>query len=193
MSQRLGESFLQPETFNFSYSNTNRRNTYLNALLFQQGDQVIEELAKLRSLNEDDKTENAMLRSRIDEQCQLIMILKQRGDETMTQLKTSERIRESLEEFRAHAQTAIDMEVKKSQMLDQRFNELAENHQELIKFKDQYKIENERLRAENAQLKKDNEELFSAALQEKVVIITELEEELKSVKERCTNAETRAV
>jgi len=193
VSQRLGESFLQPETFNFSYSNTNRRNTYLNALLFQQGDQVIEELAKLRSLNEDDKTENAMLRSRIDEQCQLIMILKQRGDETMTQLKTSERIRESLEEFRAHAQTAIDMEVKKSQMLDQRFNELAENHQELIKFKDQYKIENERLRAENAQLKKDNEELFSAALQEKVVIITELEEELKSVKERCTNAETRAV
>ena len=33
-------------------------------------------LEKLRSLSEDDKTEAAMLRSRIDEQSQLIMILK---------------------------------------------------------------------------------------------------------------------
>ena len=36
-----------------------------------------EKLKKLRGLAEDDKTENAMLRSRIDEQSQLIMILKQ--------------------------------------------------------------------------------------------------------------------
>ena len=35
-----------------------------------------EKLQKLRALSEDDKTEAAMLRSRIDEQSQLIMILK---------------------------------------------------------------------------------------------------------------------
>ena len=38
-------------------------------------------LDKLKNLSHDDKTETAMLRSRIDEQGQLICILKQRADE----------------------------------------------------------------------------------------------------------------
>ena len=38
---------------------------------------IQENLRKLRALSEDDKSEAAMLRSRIDEQSQLIMILKQ--------------------------------------------------------------------------------------------------------------------
>lgn len=42
-----------------------------------------------------------------------------------------------------------------------RFNELAENHEEMIKFKDEHKRRNERLLKENAKLRKDNETLFS--------------------------------
>ena len=45
-------------------------------LLQDMGD-IQENLRKLRALSEDDKSEAAMLRSRIDEQSQLIMILKQ--------------------------------------------------------------------------------------------------------------------
>ncbi len=57
-------------------------------------------LAKLRSLSEDDKTENAMLRSRIDQQSELIMILKQRTDEAVTKAHTLERINDELKAFR---------------------------------------------------------------------------------------------
>lgn len=131
------------------------------------------------------------MRSRIDEQSELIMILKKRADEVTTQLQTSERIRQSLDDFKQQAQGSLDMEIKKSEMLDQRFNELAENHQELIKFKDQYKIENERLRKENEKLKQDNERLFSGALQEKQLMIDDLEVQLKDVKEKCQHLDEK--
>ncbi|XP_067936564.1 coiled-coil domain-containing protein 89-like [Watersipora subatra] len=157
------------------------------------GDTPIEELAKLRGLAADDKTQNAMLRSRIDEQSELIMILKTQSDETATKLKTSERIRESLEDFRKNAQGAIAVETAKCEMLDRRFNELAENHQELIKFKDQYKIENESLKRENAKLKADNEKLFSAAIQERDESIEDLEKQLKVLKDKCNNLEENSL
>lgn len=57
-------------------------------------------LTKLRALTQDDKTENALLRSRIDEQSQLIMILKQRTDEAVNQAKTLERMNDELRAFR---------------------------------------------------------------------------------------------
>lgn len=155
----------------------------------ERGEQPLEELAKLRGLSADDKTENAMLRSRIEEQCELIMILKTRADELSGQLKTSERMRDALEDFRKNAQGSIAIETAKCEMLDRRFNELADNHQELIKFKDQYKIENEVLRKENAKLKEDNEKLFSEALQEKEIIIEDLEKQLIVMKERCNKFE----
>lgn len=157
------------------------------------GEEPIEALAKLRGLAADDKTENAMLRSRIEEQCELIMILKQRADEVSKELKTSQRICETLEEFRKNAQGSIDMEVQKCEMLDRRFNELADNHAELIKFKDQYKCENEVLRKENAKLKEDNERLFSGAIQEKDLIIEDLETQLKKIKNRCNEYEKKAM
>lgn len=153
----------------------------------------MEELVKLHGLAPNEKTENAMLRSRIDEQSELIMILKTQSDEVATKLKTSERIREALEDFRKNAQGSIAVETQKCEMLDRRFNELAENHQELIKFKDQYKIENEMLRQENAKLKADNERLFSAAIQEKDEMIEDLEKQMGILKEKCNKLEQNAL
>jgi len=46
-------------------------------------------------------------------------------------------------------------------LFSHRFNELAENHEEIIKFKDAYKARNAELEAENKQLKADNKRLFS--------------------------------
>ena len=54
-------------------------------------------LSKLKALKDDDKTENALLRSRIDEQSQLIMILKQRMDEAVNHARTLERTNEALQ------------------------------------------------------------------------------------------------
>ena len=153
----------------------------------------MEGLAKLRGLADGEKTENAMLRSRIDEQSELIMILKTQADETSAKLKTSERIRDTLEEFRNNAQGVISAEMQKCEMLDRRFNELADNHQELIKFKDEYKIQNEILKKENAKLKADNERLFSAAIQEKDETIEDLEKQVAVLRERCNNFEGNAL
>lgn len=57
-------------------------------------------LSKLKALSEDDKTENAKLRSRIDEQCELIMILKQRADDGTLKIQTLEKINRELSSFR---------------------------------------------------------------------------------------------
>ena len=142
-------------------------------------------LDKLKNLSHDDKTETAMLRSRIDEQGQLICILKQRADEALVRSHTLERVNKELERFRTEAQEIIDGEIKRSKMLDMRFNELAENHEEMIRFKDEYKHQNVELRKQNAQLKDENSKLFSAALVERNDKIIALGRYVGSLKDEC--------
>lgn len=139
-------------------------------------------LKKLKALSEDDKSVNALLKSRIDEQSQLIMILKQRADDAGTKLRTLERINEELTKFRSEAEDRYRLELKKYAMLDARFNDLAENHSELIKFKDEYKRQNELLCQENAKLKDDNNKLFSKAIQDRDVKVEELEKKSSNLK-----------
>ena len=75
---------------------------------------------KLRSLSEDDKTQNALLRSRIDEQSQLIMILKQKSDTSSNTINTLERMNKELEDFRETAEHELNMHIKKYNMIDSR-------------------------------------------------------------------------
>ncbi|XP_022080103.1 coiled-coil domain-containing protein 89-like [Acanthaster planci] len=151
----------------------------------QDVDEMQENLDKLKKLTRDDKTETAMLRARIDEQSQLICILKQRADEALTRTQTLERINRDLEMFRDNAQEIIEAEVKKSNQLEQRFHELAENHEEMIRIKDDYKQKNEELRQENLRLLDENSRLFSAALVEKDGKIDSLHKQVTSLKEQC--------
>ena len=141
-------------------------------------------LEKLKNLAKDDKTENALLRSRIDEQSQLIMILKQRADEVTSKTSTIERINKELLEFRDNAKEMLDSEIRKNDMLSKRFDELAYNHEEIIKYKDEYKRCNQELRQENARLRDENSRLFSGALLEKDEQISELDRKLLAAKEQ---------
>ncbi len=70
-------------------------------------------------------------------------------------------------------------------MLDERFSQLASNHEELIKFKDEYKRQNKHLRTENTRLKEENRRLFSKVLEEKDQRVQELEAELGRETKRC--------
>ncbi|XP_038044637.1 coiled-coil domain-containing protein 89-like [Patiria miniata] len=151
----------------------------------QDVDEMQGNLDKLKKLTKDDKTEAAMLRARIDEQSQLICILKQRADESLARSQTLERVNRDLEMFRDNAQEIIETEVKKSGLLERRFNELAENHEEMIRIKDDYKHKNEELRAENSRLRDENSRLFSAALVEKDGKIDSLQKQVTSLKEQC--------
>lgn len=141
-------------------------------------------LSKLKSLSEDDKSENGMLRSRIDEQSQLIMILKQRADDVSRKSQTLEKINKEMIEFRENAKVMLDGEIRKYNMLNSRFDDLASNHQELIKIKDEYKRSNQDLRLESSRLREENERLFSGAIIEKDRQIADLDRKLTNFKDQ---------
>lgn len=103
-------------------------------------------LEKLRALSKDDLTENGLLRSRIDQQCELICILKQRTDESLRKSMEVEKQYHELQKQRDDILTTLHSETRKFSVLEKRFAVLNQNHEELIKIKDEYKRENEKLR-----------------------------------------------
>ncbi|XP_078545132.1 coiled-coil domain-containing protein 89 [Lissotriton helveticus] len=135
-------------------------------------------MQKLHSFTLDDKTENAMLRSRIDEQSQLICALKRRADETLLRCQALETINTELEAAQEDAAGQLKQEGRRAELLERRFTDLASNHQQMIRFKDEYKAQNEKLRQENAKLRQENETLFNDALKEKGEKIQELAKEV---------------
>lgn len=141
-------------------------------------------LEKLRALSKDDLTENGLLRSRIDQQCELICILKQRADESLKKSMTLENENNDLKKHRDEILAALHNETRKYSVLDKRFVVLNHNHEELIKIKDEYKTENEKLRIENGQLKKENENLFGSLVAERDSQIQQLREEVKNLQEK---------
>jgi hypothetical protein len=151
---------------------------------FQDMSDMQRNLSKLKSLSEDDKSENGMLRSRIDEQSQLIMILKQRADDVSRKSQTLEKINKEMIEFRENAKVMLDGEIRKYNMLNSRFDDLASNHQELIKIKDEYKRSNQDLRLESSRLREENERLFSGAIIEKDRQIADLDRKLTNFKDQ---------
>ncbi|XP_017546960.1 coiled-coil domain-containing protein 89 [Pygocentrus nattereri] len=150
----------------------------------QDMDDVHQALDKLRGLSQEERTEAEMLRSRIDEQSSLICILKQRADEMLLRCQALERINTELEKLRADVQTELENEQQRSKQLEQRFMDLAANHRELIKFKDEYKQQNAELLKENLRLQEENEKLFSKELEEKEKTILKLTQELRDLAEQ---------
>ncbi|KAI8793179.1 coiled-coil domain-containing protein 89-like isoform X1 [Biomphalaria glabrata] len=148
-------------------------------------------LMKLKQLTEDDKMENTKLRSRIDEQCQLIMILKQRADEGTIRCQTLEKINKELLDFREQAEAMLKSEIKKYDVLDTRFNQLASNHEEMIQIKDEYKRANQELREDNTRLKDENGRLFSKTIAEKDNKIQELEKKCSTMSEQIVTLEQK--
>ncbi|XP_036429936.1 coiled-coil domain-containing protein 89 [Colossoma macropomum] len=150
----------------------------------QDMDDVHQALDKLRGLSQEERSEAEMLRSRIDEQSSLICILKQRADEMLLRCQALERINAELEKLRADVQTELENEQQRSKQLEKRFMDLAANHRELIKFKDEYKQQNAELLKENQRLQEENEKLFSKELEEKEKTILKLTQELRDLAEQ---------
>ncbi|KAM5181107.1 coiled-coil domain-containing protein 89 [Mantella aurantiaca] len=101
----------------------------------------------------DEKKENGLLKSRLDEQSQLICLLKRRADDTALRCRGLEGVNEELERKKAEAERLLAAERKRAEQLEERFGLLASNHQEMIRFKDTYKRQNEELRAESERLR----------------------------------------
>lgn len=141
-------------------------------------------LEKLRALSKDDLSENGLLRSRIDQQCELICILKQRADESLKKSMTLEEETNELKKHRDEILTTLHNETRKYTVLEKRFFVLNQNHEELIKIKDEYKTENEKLRIENTRLRKENEGLFGSLVQERDLQIKQLKDEVNTLQEK---------
>ncbi|XP_041057155.1 coiled-coil domain-containing protein 89 [Carcharodon carcharias] len=153
--------------------------------VLQEIDAVEITLEKLRGLSQDDKTEKALLRSRIDEQSQLICILKRRADEFLLRCQTLETINTELENQHKDLKRQLEGQLKESAQLEKRFMDLAFNHKELIKFKDEYKSQNAELRKQNEKLQKENENIFCKALEQKDNKIAKLSNELGKCLKQC--------
>ena len=131
-------------------------------------------------------TQSDILRSRIDEQSNLICVLKNRNDQLLAKINASDTQNEILITQQSTLKTQIFDENKRFNQLEDHFNTLAKNHQEMINIKDEYKFGNEKLNGdnkglvlENLRLKKelnskDNEKITKLTLE-----ITSLQNSLK--------------
>ncbi|XP_060091179.1 coiled-coil domain-containing protein 89 [Heteronotia binoei] len=124
-------------------------------------------LDKLQGLPDGEKGEKAMLRSRIHEQSQLICILKKRADDNLLRCKALEQLNTEMEELRMADTLRLESQTRRVQQLEQRFMDLAANHEDMIHFKDEHKRQNMHLREENRRLRQENLSLFSQPLKEK--------------------------
>ena len=102
-----------------------------------------------------------------------------------------ERINKELEDFRNSAAEEFEQQARKCSMLDARFYDLAQNHEEMIKIKDDYKMRNKELMLENARLLDDNKRLFSKAIEERDERIVELERRMRQTREQHLGLDTR--
>ncbi|XP_032241094.2 coiled-coil domain-containing protein 89 [Nematostella vectensis] len=156
-------------------------------------DEMKNNLEKLRALSKDDISENSMLRSRIDQQAELICILKQRADECTKKSIGFEKENKEIKAVREELLESIHTESKKHALLKQRFDVLNANHQEMISIKDSYKTQNVKLRSENEKLVHENEVLFAEKVKERDQEIERLREESKQLQANCSLAEQRVI
>ncbi|XP_034522092.1 coiled-coil domain-containing protein 89 [Ailuropoda melanoleuca] len=166
---------------------------------FKELDGLKEALANLRGLSEEEKSEKAMLCSRIQEQSLLICILKRRSDEALERCQILELLNTELEEKRLLEAEKLKAKSKHAQKLEERFMTLAANHELMIRFKDEHKSQNVKLREENEKLRLENSNLFSQALKDqeaKVLQLTArseaLSKELETLKQRCAQEACQA-
>lgn len=158
-----------------------------------------ETLKNLKNISQEEKSELGMLKSRVEEQSRLIMILKQRGDDYIRKNATLEKINQELLEQKQELQAEVEQLNQKYKSLLDKFDYLANNHQELIKIKDEYKTKNTDITLKYVQLldKMKNlpdEEVFELekrALNEKITRLDHLckdyEQKLENLKEENEN------
>ncbi|XP_062441703.1 coiled-coil domain-containing protein 89 [Rhea pennata] len=156
-------------------------------------------LWKFCGIPEEEKSEKAMLHTRIEEQYHLICILKRRADDAHKRCKGLEQLNMKLEELRTEDAVKLKAQTQRIQCLEERFMDLADNHEKMISFKDEHKKQNMQLWEENKRLRQENETLFSQTVREKEAEVLqlafqarELSQQLDSLQEKCAYERHRA-
>ncbi|XP_029348767.1 coiled-coil domain-containing protein 89 [Echeneis naucrates] len=142
---------------------------------------------KLLSFSAEHTMETEMLRSRIDEQSNLICMQKERADELLLRCEALQKINTELEDSVTDCKKELDDERKKAALLEERFMDLAANNQGIIVFMEEYKNQNAKLKMENKQLQSENDTLFSQKLHDKEVRVQKLMQDMKLLTEKSTS------
>jgi chromosome segregation ATPase len=131
----------------------------------------------------EDVNELSVLRSRVEQQAELILLLQRRAEDETNQRKAAQA---EVAELRSQCVSADRQrqaaEDERARLMKQ-FETLSSNHQEIIAFKDEHKRTAEALRQRNATLEaqgKAQEELQWAAVEEATAVLRQEIEALKS-------------
>ncbi|KAM9019664.1 coiled-coil domain-containing protein 89 isoform 1-T2 [Ara ararauna] len=164
---------------------------------------VIEDLTKgLKELcrsPEDEKSEKAVLQSRLEQQHHLICMLKKKAEDAYKHCKGLEQQDTELEKLRTEDAVKMKAQTQHMQCLEWRFKDLADNHEKMIQFKDKHREQNMQLQEENERLRQEKEVLFGQAMKEKEAEVLQLaaqarklSEQLDSLQEKCAYETCRA-
>lgn len=159
---------------------------------FKELDGLREVLVNFRGLFEEEKSEKALFCFRIQEQFQFICILKRRLDKVLERCQILEMFNIELEEKRMLEVQKLKVKKEYVQKLEERFMILVVNYELMIRFKDEYKSQNVKLREENEKLRLENDNFFSQVLKDQEVKVLQFivrsevfVKELEILKQRC--------
>jgi hypothetical protein len=154
----------------------------------QQFNDVLDEtMIKLRNISSEEKTEIGMMKSRIDEQSRIIMMLKQRCDDYIHKNMAMENLNQELIDRKEKIELELDdLKFKYKQIL-QRFETLSNYNEEIINIKDDYKHKNVELKEK---INKLNQELNNLNQNEK---IGRLEDEIKFLNNMCQENDSKFI
>ncbi|KFZ49695.1 Coiled-coil domain-containing protein 89, partial [Antrostomus carolinensis] len=148
----------------------------------------------------EEKSEEALLHSRLEQQHRLICILKKKADDADKRCRDLEQLNVELEKLRTEEAVKIKTQSQQIQQLEGRFMDLANNHEKMIQFKNEHKKQHMQLREENKRLRQENDALFSQTLREKEAEVLQLtaqarklSQELNSLEEKCAYESHRAL
>lgn len=149
-------------------------------------------LEKLCESPEEEKSEKALLHSRLEQQHRLICILKKKADDARKRCKSLEQLNMELEKLRTEDAVKMKSQTQRIQHLEGRFMDLANNHEKMIQFKDEHKKRHTQLREENKRLQ-ENETLFSQTVREKEAEVLQLAAQARKLSQQLASLqETRA-
>ncbi|KAF1610775.1 UNVERIFIED_CONTAM: Coiled-coil domain-containing protein 89, partial [Eudyptes pachyrhynchus] len=148
---------------------------------------------------EEEKSEKALLHSRLEQQHHLICILKKNADDARKRCKGLEQLNMELEKLRTEDAVKMKAQTQRIQHLEGRFMDLASNHEKMIQFKDEHRKRHMQLWEENKRLRQENEMLFSQTVREKEAEVLQLSaqarklsQQLDSLQEKCAYESHRA-
>ena len=90
-----------------------------------------------------------------------------------------------LQTAKEQVEASLEEERKSHSTLGDRFNILASNHEEMIRIKDSYKEERDKLRKDVAKMKQEKESLYSSVVTPLEELLTERGKEIDALRTKC--------